>query len=119
MSNDNEVAYELPELSVGDMVRWYSDPHNHQDPAMGWICKRPGLRVATILIWADGAGFVEKPSVRHIHDPFWKESESAPAWAKWGAFDLHPDTAALKELRAFLTKKKIDDCRGNKKPVEA
>jgi hypothetical protein len=98
----------LPELNVGDMVVWYSNPFAPQDPVMGWVSRRPGAQTINILVWAEDAGFVEKPSVRHVDDPFWKESETAASWGKWGAFDLHPSTKALRELQSVLTKTKIE-----------
>jgi hypothetical protein len=108
-----------PELGVGDMVLWYSNPAAPQDPVMGWVSRKPGVQTINILVWAEDAGFVEKPSVRHVEDPFWKESESAASWGRWGAYTLHPSTKALKELQALLTKQKIDSAKHNKKPVEA
>ena len=111
---DNYVA---PELSVGDMVLWYSNPFAPQDPAMGWVSRKPGSQTINILVWAEDAGFVEKPSVRHVDDPFWKENESAASWGRWGAYALHPSTKALKELQTLLTKQKIEAAK--KKPVEA
>jgi len=106
-------TFSMPDLVVGDMVLFYNDPHN-KDPnqaAMGWVSQRPGANTTNILIWAPSAGFVEKPSVRHIDDPFWKTSDTAPSWAKWGAFDLHPSTKALKDLKALLTKQRIEAAR--------
>jgi hypothetical protein len=100
--------FKAPDLSVGDMVLWYSNPFSPQDPAMGWVAKKPGVQTVTILVYAEEAGFVEKPSVRHRDDPFWKESESAAAWGKWGAYDLHSSTKALKELQSLVTKAKIE-----------
>lgn len=98
----------IADLNVGDMVVWYSNPFAPQDPVMGWVSRRPGVQTINILVWAEDAGFVEKPSVRHVSDPFWKESDTAASWGKWGAFDLHPSTKALKELQSVLTKTKIE-----------
>lgn len=109
------MDFSLPELCVGDMVLWYSNPSNPQDPVMGWVSRKPGTQTINILVWAEDAGFVEKPSVRHVDDPFWKESETANAWGKWGAFSLHPSTKALKDLSSLLTKQKIEAAK--KKPV--
>lgn len=100
--------FTMPELSIGDMVLWYSNPFAPQDPAMGWVSSKPGAQTIKILIWAEEAGFVEKPSVRHVDDPFWKESDTAASWGKWGCWAYHPSTQALKELRAVLTKAKIE-----------
>jgi hypothetical protein len=110
------MQFEMPELGVGDMVVWYSNPFNPQDPVMGWVSRKPGSQAINILVWAEDAGFVEKPSVRHVDDPFWKESETAAAWSKWGGFAMHPNTKALKELQTLLTKQKIEAAK--KKPVE-
>lgn len=110
------MGFSLPDLNVGDMVVWYSNPFAPQDPAMGWVSRKPGTQTINILVWAEDAGFVEKPSVRHVEDPFWRENETAAAWGKWGAFDLHPSTQALKELRALLTKSKIEAAK--KKPQD-
>ena len=96
------------DLSVGDMILWYSNPFSPEDPVMGWISKKPGNQTVTVLIYAEEAGFVEKPSVRHKDDPFWKENETAASWGRWGAFTIHPNTQALKELRGLLTKQKIE-----------
>jgi hypothetical protein len=101
-----DFAY--PDLTVGDMVLWYSNPFAPQDPVMGWVSRKPGAQTINILVWAEDAGFVEKPSVRHKDDPFWRESDTAAAWGKWGAYGLHPSTQALKELKALLTKQKIE-----------
>jgi hypothetical protein len=108
--------FHMPELAVGDMVIWYSNPMSPQDGAMGWISSKPGTQTVKVLIWAEEAGFVEKPSVRHRDDPFWKTNETASAWGKWGCFDLHPNTKALKEMQTLLTKSKIEAA---KKKAEA
>jgi ribulose bisphosphate carboxylase small subunit len=98
----------MPALSVGDMVLFYDNPFTDGNPVMGWVTCKPGTQTIKVLVFAEDAGFVEKPSVRHRDDPFWRESETAQAWQKWGAFDLHPNTKALKELQALLTKTKIE-----------
>jgi hypothetical protein len=110
------MSFEMPELMVGDMVLWYSNPFNPQDPVMGWVSRQPGSQTINILVWAEQAGFVEKPSVRHVEDTFWTESETAAAWGKWGGFALHPSTKALKELQGVLTRQKIEAAK--KKPQE-
>lgn len=99
--------FKMPDLVVGDMVLFYSNPFSPQDPSMGWVTKKPGAQAITVLVYAEEAGFVEKPSVRHRDDPFWKESDTAVAWGKWGCFELHPQTKALKELQTLITKQKI------------
>jgi hypothetical protein len=103
-------SYQLPELTVGDLVLYHDNPL-HPDPktaSMGWISRRPGNSTVNILVWAEDAGFVEKPSVRHADDPFWRESEMAGPWSKWGAFTLHPNTESLKEIKALLTRMKLE-----------
>jgi len=99
--------FDMSSLLPGDMVFWYSNPANLTDPAVGWISQKPGAKTATLLVWGSGTGFVEKPSVRHKDDEFWRESEAAQAWHKWGCFELHPNTAALKTLPAIATKMKL------------
>jgi hypothetical protein len=113
------MSFEMPELAVGDMVVWYSNPFAPQDPVMGWVSRKPGSQAINILVWAEDAGFVEKPSVRHMNDPFWRESDTAAAWGKWGSFDLHPSTKALKELHGLLTRQKIEAAKKKPVPQEA
>lgn len=110
------MDFKMPDLSVGDMVLWYSNPFGPQDPVMGWVSRKPGTQTINILVWAEDAGFVEKPSVRHVDDPFWKTSDTASAWGKWGCFALHPNTKALAELQSLLTRQKIEAAK--KKPQE-
>jgi hypothetical protein len=85
---------------------------------MGWVSRKPGSQTINILCWAENAGFVEKPSVRHRDDPFWKENDTAAAWGKWGAYDLHPNTKTLKELASLMTKQKIEAAKNVKKEVQ-
>jgi hypothetical protein len=82
------------------------------------VIERPGREAISILVFTQAAGFVEKKSVRHVSDPFWKESEMAPQWQKWGCFDLHPNTKALKELQGLLVKAKIEKARSQKEVAE-
>ena len=110
MSSD----FTMPELNIGDMVLWYSDPSNPQNPSMGWVSRRPGVQTITILIWAEDAGLIEKPSVRHIDDPFWTDSQSASAWNKWGAFKPHPTTAMLKQVVEIAKNLKVQAARAQK-----
>lgn len=114
MSSD----FTMPELNVGDMVLWYSNPTNPQEPSLGWVSRRPGSQTITILIWAEDAGLVEKPSVRHVDDPFWVESSSAAAWTKWGAFRLHPTTAMLRQVVDIAKTLKLQAAR-SQKPKDA
>lgn len=104
-------GFKMPELNVGDMVLWYSDPTNPQEPSMGWVSRRPGVQTISILIWAEDAGLIEKPSVRHVDDPFWTESQSAAAWVKWGGFRLHPSTQALKQVAEISKNLKLQAAR--------
>lgn len=106
------------DLSVGDMVLWYDNPSSPAGPVMGWISRKPGAQTVNILVWAEDAGFVEKPSVRHKDDPFWKESDTAAAWGRWGCFEVHPQTKSLKEVQALLTKLKVQAAKSNKKEDE-
>lgn len=105
-----DAPFQMPDLVVGDMVLFHNDPHskNAEDAAMGWISQRPGASTVTLLVWAPNTGFVEKPSVRHVDDPFWRESETAAQWLRWGCFELHPSTKALKELKTLLTRAKLE-----------
>jgi hypothetical protein len=75
---------------------------------MGWVIERPGRESISILVFSQTAGFVEKKSVRHKDDPFWRESEMSGNWQHWGAWTYHSSTEMLKELRAMLTKAKIE-----------
>ena len=101
---------DLKDLNIGDMVLFHNNPvhPNRATAAMGWISGPPGTSTITCVIWAQNSGFVERQSVRHIDDPFWKENETAGAWAKWGAFEVHPNTKMLKEMQQMLTKAKIE-----------
>jgi hypothetical protein len=107
----------MPTTEVGDMVLWHDDPQGVATPSLGWIVERPGRETVSILTFSQSAGFVEKKSVRHRNDPFWRESENAGNWQQWGAWELHPNTAMLKELKAFLTNAKIDSARAQGEPV--
>jgi hypothetical protein len=107
-------VFKMPELNIGDMVLWYSDPLNPQDPSMGWVARRPGVQTISILIWAEDAGLIEKPSVRHVDDPFWLENQSASAWTKWGGFRLHPSTQALKQVAEISKNLKLQAARAVK-----
>jgi hypothetical protein len=100
--------FKMPEVGIGDLVLFYDNPFAPDAHSMGWVSAKPGVQTIKVLIFAAEAGFVEKPSVRHADDPFWRESETAQAWGRWGCFKLHPSTIALKELQTLLTKAKID-----------
>ena len=109
------MSFNTQELVPGDMVLWYPDPTSREEGSLGWVSCRPGANTINVLVWAPESGFVEKPSVRHVDDPFWKESDLAQGWQRWGAFELHPNTIALRELRGFLTAQKVQAAR---KPQE-
>ena len=66
------------------------------------------------LVWAPNTGFVEKASVRHKDDPFWRESETAAAWAKWGCYEIHPDAIAMRELKPLMTRLKLEAAKTKK-----
>ena len=106
--------FSMPELNIGDMVLFYFDPFNPREPLMGWVSKRPGSSTISILVWADDAGLVEKPSVRHVDDPFWRESETAGAWTRWGAFKEHPNTALLHQVSDLARQLKLMTARSTK-----
>jgi hypothetical protein len=103
--------FKMPEVGIGDLVLFYDNPFSPDSHAMGWVSSKPGTQTIKVLIYAEEAGFVEKPSVRHVNDPFWRESETAQAWGRWGCFSVHPNTQMLKELRELLTKAKLDKAR--------
>lgn len=112
MSNEvkEPEVWRPPVTKVGTMVLWHCNPF-HPDPSqavMGWISQPPGHSTVNCLVWAPSTGFVEKASVRHKDDPFWKESETAAAWSKWGCYEVHPDSIALNELRGLITRMKVD-----------
>jgi hypothetical protein len=107
----------MPSVEVGDLVYWYDDPVNPSQPTLGWIIERPGRETVSVLTFSQVAGFIEKKSVRHKDDPFWRESEVAGAWSQWGCFALHPTTEILRELKPFLTKLKLDAARSADEPA--
>ena len=99
--------FEKEPLSVGDMILYYPDPFASCEPLMGWVLSKPGAQTVSVLCFSSTTGFVEKNSVRHKHDPFWKESESAAAWAKWGCYEVHPTTMAIREVQPLVTRLKV------------
>jgi hypothetical protein len=102
--------YSMPALELGDLVFWHDDPLNPSPPSVGWVLQL-GRSTISILVFSENAGFVEKKSVRHKDDPFWRESEMAGNWAQWGCWTAHPTTETLKEIKALLTKMKMDSAR--------
>ena len=105
------MSYSMPEVSIGDLLIWHDNPSNPSDGSIGWVVERPGRDSVSILVFAQNAGFVEKKSVRHKDDPFWKASEMAQNWMVWGCWEYHPSTALLKELRTMLTRAKVESAR--------
>lgn len=89
----NESGYAPPAARLGDSVYWYHDPMTLQDPAIGWICNRPGALTVTLLVFAPGIGFVEKPSVRFKDDPGLLENAAWRSWGCWDFSDEHKDMA--------------------------
>lgn len=108
--------FTLPELTVGDKVLWHDNPFapNKSTAAAGIISRRPGKHTVAVLIWGENTGWMEKLSVRHKDDPFWKTSEMASQWGQWGCFELHPETEALRELRPLITRLKVEAAKGKK-----
>lgn len=100
--------FKMPEVAIGDMVLWHPDHTSVDSPTLGWIIERPGRETVSILVFSQSMGFVEKKSVRHKDDSFWRENENAGNWAQWGCFSLHSSTELLKELKGLLTKAKVE-----------
>lgn len=107
--------HSMPEIEVGDLCFWHDDPLNSSPPSLGWCIQR-GRETISVLVFTDTSGFVEKKSVRFKDDPFWKTSEMAGNWSQWGCWAPHPHTETLKEIKALLTKMKMDAARA---PVAA
>ena len=103
--------YTMPEVAIGDLVLWHEDPTGSSNPTMGWVIEKPGRESISILAFSQSAGFVEKKSVRHKDDPFWKSSDMAGNWQQWGCWTYHHSTEMLKELRSMVTKAKIDSAK--------
>lgn len=103
--------FDLTTLIPCDRVLWYPDPTNPQSPVMGFVASPPGSQTVNILVYAPATGFVEKQSVRHKDDPFWKNSDTAQSWWQWGCFELHPETVMLRELKSLLTTVKAQKAR--------
>ena len=103
--------WKQPELRVGDLVLYYSNPINPVEPLLGFVVERPGKTSISILAFGQSTGFIEKKSVRHKDDPFWKEDESANAWHKWGCYTLHPLTEMMPVMKKLITAMKIEESR--------
>jgi len=89
-----------PEINVGDQVLYYTDPLNKSNPAIGWICSRPGAYTSTILVFSPESGFQMRTSVRNVNDPGLLEN---PQWRDWGAWELSEATKALRKLDGLST----------------
>ena len=63
------MSWEMPELSVGDLVLFYANPINPRDPSLGFVVEKPGRTALSILIFGQSTGFIEKKSVRHAGRP--------------------------------------------------
>jgi hypothetical protein len=94
-------VFVMPEIELGDMILYHPNPAVLKNPILGWVSRRPGSQTVYALVFTENAGFVEKPSVRHVDDPGLKENA---AWAEWGAWEHHPQTALLKKFKALLPK---------------
>lgn len=112
--------FTLPELTVGDKVLWHDNPTaiNRNTACSGIISRRPGKFTVAVLIWAEESGWVEKMSVRHKDDPFWRTADTAQSWMQWGCFELHPETEALRELRPLITRLKLEAAKLKKPEKE-
>ena len=91
--------FKAPSAEVGDLVLYYQHFKNRKDPVAGWVCRRQGKNTTYIQVLSESLGWVEKPSVRHVDDPGLRERAE---WAKAGAWEMHPTTAAVKELQSLL-----------------
>ena len=88
-----------PEISLGDLILYHSNPQNPQSPNMGWVPRRPGKHTISCLVFTENAGFVEKPSVRHLSDPGLQDNAD---WRQAGAWELHPTTETLRKFKSLL-----------------
>lgn len=94
--------YTQPAVRLGDTVYWYQDPSNLADPQLGWVCSRPGTVTVTLLVFAPGVGFIEKPSVRHKDDPGLRENAAWRAWGCWDFSDAHKDMARTQQMAVSM-----------------
>lgn len=103
------MKIDIASLLPGTRVLFYDNPFatdGDAKPTFGFVAIPPGAQTATLLVWANESGWIEKHSVRMKDDPFWKQSEMAPSWGKWGCFEVHPEVVAVWELTADKTKTK-------------
>jgi hypothetical protein len=99
MASQNGHDFPSQTVALGDLVYYYDNPLVRKDPALGWVCRRPGINTVSILVFSPDSGFIEKPSVRHIDDPGLTESA---AWRQWGAWSFAPATETLKKLDRLM-----------------
>lgn len=95
-------AYAPPEVRLGDTVYWYHDPLTRNDPQLGWVCARPGSLTVTLLVFAPGVGFIEKPSVRFKDDPGLVDNPNWRGWGCWDFSDAHKEMERVKGLASKL-----------------
>ena len=88
-----------PKADLGDMVYWYVDATNTNQPQLGWINERPGQLTVSILVYAPTVGFVEKSSVRHKDDPSLLENAN---WRANGAWAFAPQTERIKKIESNM-----------------
>jgi len=103
------APFQMPEVIPGHQILFFANPADRSPltAATGWISQAPGAHTATMLIWSPSFGFVEKTSVRHVDDPFWRESDHSANWLRWGAWDLHPNQKAMNDMSKLLTDTKM------------
>ena len=108
-ANEEAQPFKMPDVIPGDQILFHVNPadRNPLQAANGWVSQAPGSSTLTVLIWSPTFGFIEKTSVRHVDDPFWRESELAGNWMRWGAWELHPNQKALHDVRQLLTELKV------------
>lgn len=94
--------YAPPTVRLGDTVYWYQDTVNLSEPQLGWVCARPGNVTVTLLVFAPGVGFIEKPSVRFKDDPGLRENVSWRSWGCWDFSDAHKDMARSQQIAAQM-----------------
>lgn len=91
-----------PECSLGTQVYYYRDPLSLSDPALGFVCRRPGANTVNVLVFSPSGGLVEKMSVRHKDDPGLVENEAWRQWGCWDFSDLEKNIRKLVPLSAQL-----------------
>lgn len=110
--------WKRPELNVGDFCLFYDNPSNTQNPVMGFVAEKPGVHTISLLVFSPNSGWVDKKSVRHADDPFWRESEMAPQWQQWGCYRVHPMTELMPLLGEMVTDWKIAKAKRQAKSGE-